>query len=230
MPTAREISRQRTELRKQLEKDFRARQRAELAGLRQQLRNARTRRAELRRSVVGRCRDERRALKERAKAAREALRQAVRDARASARTACDNAKAAGKQRALKEIDDALAALHRERAEQLRLRIWTGGKAAKGGPKKAREQRAESDDEVLANLDDYMLRAAWQRVKGKIKAGRRSTRTEAFLQWAHDHPQRVYELSEGALEDSIAELVRDEERQRKALARPVPRAVLEAVPF
>lgn len=225
MPTAREIARQKSQLRKELERDFRKRQRAELGRLRRELKDARVQRRDLRKSVRNRCRTERRALTERAKAARVALREAVKQARKQNRSACARARREGDERTLNQIERAIAALERERAEQLRLRIWEG----KTPRVRADVRRAESDDEVRNNLDDPMLRGAFEAVKHKIKPGLRSTRTEAFLQWAHDHPQQVYELSEGALEQSIAQLIRDEKKQRAAMRRPAPR-YLEAVPF
>jgi hypothetical protein len=44
-----------------------------------------------------------------------------------------------------------------------------------------------------------LRVVWEHVKAKIKGGPRRSRTEAFLEWAHDHPGDVYAIQEADAE-------------------------------
>ena len=54
---------------------------------------------------------------------------------------------------------------------------------------AKERRAESDDEVLQNID-RSLHPLFHRVKSIIKGNPRMSRTEAFLQYVHDHPDEA----------------------------------------
>jgi hypothetical protein len=96
-----------------------------------------------------------------------------------------------------ELDRALAALEQERQQIAELRIAVArvrsDKGKKGGLR-AGELRAESDDQVRRDIaDDRLLVAAWDRVKGKIKATPRMSRTEAFLQHIHDHPEVLDEV-------------------------------------
>ncbi len=61
---------------------------------------------------------------------------------------------------------------------------------------AAELRAESDDEVRRNLaDDRELAALWRATKNKarFKATPTRSRTEAFLEYVHDHPEALDEL-------------------------------------
>jgi hypothetical protein len=48
------------------------------------------------------------------------------------------------------------------------------------------RRSESDDEVRANLPADLV-PLLERVKRSIKAGPRQSRTEAFLEYAEEHP-------------------------------------------
>jgi len=64
---------------------------------------------------------------------------------------------------------------------------------KGG-RRAAELRAESDDEVIRNLgEDKLLIALFKKHRAKIKATKHRSRTEAFLEFVHDHPEELDEL-------------------------------------
>lgn len=58
--------------------------------------------------------------------------------------------------------------------------------------KAAERRAESDDEVAANIEaeDPGLLPLWEKLKRSIKGSRLKSRTETFLQYVEEHPEEV----------------------------------------
>jgi hypothetical protein len=77
-----------------------------------------------------------------------------------------------------------------------------------------ERRGESDDEVRANIPEELI-PLFNRVKRAIKAGKRMTRTEAFMKYAEEHPGERYE----GIEDKTDALVRQlESRQRSGRDR------------
>jgi hypothetical protein len=97
------------------------------------------------------------------------------------------------------------------------RIWKGkGKAGKAPARSThREARAESDHEVEVNLTPEQ-RIVWERVKGKIKPGTRRSRTEAFLEWMHDHSADVARIHADEADRQVREAIKHEKEQRKAL--------------
>lgn len=166
-------------------------------------------------SPLGSIVDDRRALRSQIRRRREdvlpRLRAALDRARKRRRTraqACQlegelaRAKSRAKQRkckdaARKEVLDALEALQSERAEIRsmveRARSMVSTRGRKGGLR-AQELRRESDDAVRNDLDNNEeLEALWEKVKHRIRAGKRRSRTEAFLEWVQDNPQALEEL-------------------------------------
>lgn len=95
---------------------------------------------------------------------------------------------------------------------------------------AREARSESDDEVLGNIPpDYA--ALWERVKKRIRRTPHMSRTEAFLHYAEEHPNELV----ASWEDKTDELVRRLEQQEREAARAsrrrrLPPAADVDVPF
>jgi hypothetical protein len=83
--------------------------------------------------------------------------------------------------------------------------------------KSKERRQESDDYVRGNLPPE-LQGVFDRVKRQIKGGPRTTRTEAFLEWAAENPGDVLRHQEHATEREIAELVREHEETAKRLRK------------
>lgn len=106
--------------------------------------------------------------------------------------------------------------------------------------RVREQAAESDDEVIQNLEPHHpeLVPIFRELRSQFKAGPRMSRTEAVLQWAHDHPDEVMSRArareELELERAIAEheaAEREAHRHRVRKTKPKPaRRYAEAVPF
>lgn len=235
-------ARQLAQTRREMERDLKRRDREKLKTLRESIQAAkRSRNAKLR-EVGAQCRDARRKNMERAKRARERLRASIQRTRERARGLCTVSRGEAYATTLREIERAVGALEEERALQRQLAVWT--KPTKcalpsGRGAKARERREESDCEVAANIDDPGLRVVWEHVKAKIKGGPRRSRTEAFLEWAHDHPGDVYAVQEADAERALVELEQEERR----LAREVKKAgrykkrspeelaeLLAAVPF
>jgi hypothetical protein len=222
--TAREVERQRKQARREREADLKKKDREALRRLRGHLKHARKYRKDRMRAIVRLCRDVRAANRERAKAIRaEHRRQAAAEIlrrRDEARGACEGAKEQLTQKVQGSIARAAAALHAEREHQHGMRVWAERDPLKragdrrGAASRARaEARAESDSEVEANLPAELL-PVWRAVKHKIKEGPRRTRTEAFTEWAHDHPSDVERIAYDTIDRDVARLVAAEAELRK----------------
>ena len=215
--TPAEGRRQRRELMRQIDREHKLTARRKLAELVAALRDARALRKGALVQARQRCLSERIAARARARemwrVGLEALRQAVKQERLTARQACSADLAAARGIADK-IGRARAELEAERRFRRDMqRIERGNRARmlefKATSKK--ERRSESDDEVRGNIPPE-LASLWGRVKGQIKGSERMTRTEAFLHYAHEHPDEVLV----SMEDKTDELVRQlEERERGA---------------
>jgi DNA-directed RNA polymerase subunit K/omega len=98
---------------------------------------------------------------------------------------------------LNVLEEMLGELSKEREAIRKLREQArGSKSSRGqaGGRRAAELRAEAWDEVRRDVaDDPTLSALWERHRGKINPSKRTTRTEAFLQWVHDHPEAIGEM-------------------------------------
>lgn len=77
-----------------------------------------------------------------------------------------------------------------------------------------ERRQESDDEVRRNIPSE-LHPLWKQVKGSIKGGPRKSRTEAFLQYAEEHPREVLDVD--GIEDATERMIREHERSLRRTA-------------
>jgi len=132
----------------------------------------------------------------RAAAARRKLESHIRRARQKARSVCTSCKVVN-DKGVEDISKALEALERERQEIIALRLRAAGmKSERGraGGRKAAEMRSESDHAVIVNLgEDKELIALFKKLRGRIKPTRYQSRTEAFLQHVHDHPEDLEEL-------------------------------------
>lgn len=212
-------ARQLAQTRLDMERDLKRRDREKLRTLRESIRAAkRSRRTKLR-EVSTQCREARRRNMERAKRARERLRESIRRTRERARDLCSVSRGEAFANTLHEIEKAVGALEEERALQRQLAVWTKPTScALPRSSKARERRQESDCEVAANIDEPGLRVVWEHVKQKIKPGPRRSRTEAFLEWAQEHPGEVYAIQEADAERALVELEREERRMARELKK------------
>lgn len=80
---------------------------------------------------------------------------------------------------------------------------------------ARERSEESDDEVRSNLDPGLI-PIFDVVRRQIKGSPHISRTEAFLQWAEENPDEIWQMREA-----------DAARQVRALMKAEHEAHLEA---
>lgn len=225
MRTAAQSKADRKELHRSIAQQHRAEARAKLAALRTAVKEARKKRSESHAFARTQCKLARAIVRQRAKEHRERalsdLRRAREEERAAAHSSCQILK--DEARASKEGHAQARAVHaaeRQYRRELRTIEANNRKKLKAHrATSAKERRAESDDEVRANLDPSML-ALFERVKRSIKATPRMTRTEVFLQYAHENPGELL----GALDDDAERQIRELERQRDEAhkqARRVP---------
>jgi hypothetical protein len=80
-----------------------------------------------------------------------------------------------------------------------------------------ERRSESDDEVRSNLPPNFV-PLFERVKRGIKATPRMSRTEAFLHYAEENPDEVFDV----LEEGAAAMIRELEKKEREAARALRR--------
>ena len=125
--------------------------------------------------------------------ARRKLEQHIQRARKKATEVCKVCKV-DDQKHLDKLEKALQDLEVERQliGELRRKASTM-KSTRGvaGGRKSAEVRAESDDAVIFNLGDNQdLIGLFKSVRRKIKASPRRSRTEAFFEYVHDHPEEL----------------------------------------
>lgn len=234
--SARELKANRKKIRRELAADTRRRVRARLAELRQKIRDLRGARKERIAFVREMYRSLRLEERERTRAKREELRRQRAELASKSREE--------RARLVAEYREKRAAIPRELAEE-RAELERQIRELKEGARDDRrldaaiaemerdtrtpaERRAEAEDEVRANLPAELL-PVWEKVKGKIRATRRTTLTEAFLHWVHDHSADVAEIidSEGAasLKGMLAEeaaIAREYARWKKTGGKPSAR--------
>ena len=151
-------------------------------------------------------------------------------ARQKLRTVCAKRAAAAKLRGASAIEER-AREAREARETDRL-VRVGDSRHRTGVVKARssskERRQESDDEVVGNLPSGLI-PVFLKLRRQIKGGPRTTRTEAFLQWAEENPGEVYAIQGEQAERDLARLVA-EHHQATRLTKKRGRLASGEVPF
>lgn len=196
-----------------------------LATLRRKLDEAQARRAEALKQAAATCRRLRLSASAKIRAereqAREALKRQANELRGKARAQCQ----ARKYR-IKRAGGAIVA--RDRAEltetrrlQAQLKRLATSASKRLRVSSAKERRQESDDYVRGNLPAELL-PVWEAMKRTIKGGPRTTRTEAFLEWAEAHPDDVLSYQANDADRAVRELVREHEAAERRLfkaARP-----------
>jgi hypothetical protein len=206
--------------RKQIAAERRERRRLareRLAALRRELREARERRKQAAFDARERCRSERLALRERLRTQRMRVLQELRDTarleRETLRAACAARRA--EVRAIRdEVARARAKVAAERQEQAEVRRLERAERARLTQAPACVTcRAETDDEVLANIPSE-LAPLFERVRRSIKGSGRMSRSEEFLRYAEAHPDEVLVTSKHEADERVREL----ERQHRELAK------------
>jgi hypothetical protein len=237
MMTRAEARKQRKAMDRDRARALKAAARAKLRELRAALKEARKTKAGTIHAAREQCRTHRRLVVERARERHARLLRELHMVTIAERGAAKQRCAEGKQRArtsaLSKIEKAGHALQHERAYQKELaRIEANNRAARLGIVKATraERREESAGEVLANIPPEFV-PLWTRVQGKIKGSTRRSRTEAFLEYAQEHPHEVIEAQEHGVEATIRELEkRMAEQEHVARRRHYTSAELAEVPF
>lgn len=130
----------------------------------------------------------------------------------------------------------LEAERRYRADMRR--IEAAGRASKRHERAIRKGShhalSQSDDTVRGNIPADLV-PLWERVKGRVRGSDRKSRTEAFLQYAEEHPAEVFAVVEARTDAMIADYERRESRARRALAKGRHAPVMlpaadEGIPF
>jgi hypothetical protein len=134
--------------------------------------------------------------KQRATTARRKLEIAIRRAKQRARETCKACKVVD-ETGVNEIQASLEKLNKEKQEIDKLRAQAAmmiSPRGRAGGRAAAEQRSESDDQVVRDLgDDKEMIALFKSVRAKIKPSKHRSRTEAFFEYLHDHPEALDEL-------------------------------------
>jgi hypothetical protein len=172
---------------------------------------------------VQQCRRHRLDVRERVKryrsAALQMLRNDVRTMRQQARNQCQ----ARKHRIRTAGHSAAERARRELVEARRLqgqlqRLEQAAMRKRARLVSGKERAQESDDAVRSNLPTE-LHGVWAKVKRTIKAGERTTRTEAFLQWAESHPEDVLAMQSNDADREVRQLVKEHEALEREHYRP-----------
>lgn len=188
-PEARALDKR--ELRKEIRREERKRQKAELSRLRSELAVARASRRELSKT----CRTGGDTLR----AERNRVRALIRTLEAECKTLRSE-----KRQAVQAADERIRA---ERRYQKEIRA-----AEKKKPERvsSREKRQESDTEVESNIRPELV-SLWRKMKRQFRATPRKSRTEAFEEWIEAHPDVVLEVQQAEADRWLRKTVRAERR-------------------
>jgi hypothetical protein len=204
------------ELAKFRAKKLRDEDRAAVLKLREGIKRARKRRSEAMKKAVAKCRRVRLAVRAKIDAyqleVRARLKAEVAALRGAARNRCQlrryRIRQAGGGVVAKRRAE-LAETRRLRAQLQRLEHHAKAKRAKLAPT-SKERREESDDHVRGNLPRELV-GVFDAVRKNIKGGPRRTRTEAFLEWAEEHPEDVLMHQQHDTDREVARLVAEHEQ-------------------
>jgi len=223
--SAAEGRRQARALERERRKHHKAALRAKVRELRAALKEARAAKPHHVRRAREQCKLHRRLLVKRAKERKARaladLKRATQQERDAARARCIEGKTRAKESALGTIHQTRHALAEERAYQAELaRIEANNRRSRLGITRATasERRAESDGEVEGNLPPELV-PLWTKVRRRIKGSSRRTRTEAFLEYAQEHPREIVEAQEGGIEARICELEHAHAKAARLAKRP-----------
>jgi hypothetical protein len=164
----------------------------------------------------------------------ERLKREIKEMRLRARAQCQARKHRIRSAGGSAVQKRSALIRAERQLQAQLkRLEAAAKAKRirfAASKK--ERRQESDDAVRGNLPRE-LRPVFDAMKKTIHGSQRRTRTEAFLEWAEEHPEEVLQMQSHEADREVARLVAEHESTRGRLRKGRRHYVdlaLKAVPF
>src|SRR5881394_458533 len=202
----------RKKLQRELADDLRAKDRAALALLRGQVKEANHARKNLLRGAKESCSRGRAALKERQALERAEFVQRQRADLLVERGTCESGKSDARARGAALEAGARATLKGERVLQGQVR--RAGKAPRARSTK-RERSQEDDDRVRSNLPPELV-PVFDKVARRIKGTAKRSRTETFLDWAEENPDEIIAVQQAAADEGLRELL----RQQRELGRTV----------
>lgn len=213
----REAKRQRRQLEKELGAELRRKDREALERLRAEIAVARAGKKSARGRAVVLCRSARVQWRTRSAELRRDARKTVNDAIAAAkmlaRSACQREKDDARAGGLVAIEKARRVLAAER--RLQKEIRDAGRRIKKSERVRRssaEARRESDDEVRANIPAELV-GVFDQHGGRIRGSGRKSRTEAFLEWAEEHPGKIVASQQKVADRELKRLLKEEKAAR-----------------
>lgn len=222
-------------LRQELAGYLRDKDRADVALLRAKIKVARVERVRMLRAARASCRTARAELVERQGSEREAFVARQRGERLAERAACS----AGKDKARTGGRGLEQQSRRDLAEEKKLQreVSAADKRLSSRRSTTRERAQEDDDAVRSNLPPE-LRPVFDKVRRRIKATGKKSRTEAFLDWAEENPEEILIVQQQASDRELKHLLK-QQRELGRTVRDVRRyklpteelaKLLEGVPF
>lgn len=148
------------------------------------------------------------------------LREVTRQEKAAAKERCDLGKRRAHDSVQSDVTKRQHALLQERAYQADLkRIEANNRNQQRTIRRASksERREENEGEVAGNIPPELV-PLWEKVKRSIKGSSRQSRTEAFMQYAHENPREVVEAQEGDIDAAICELEHRQNEGRRFCKR------------
>jgi hypothetical protein len=222
----------------------RERDSARMRELRHRITGLRARRRAALQEVRSTCRAERERVRAEARAIRaatlERLRASLAELRAAQRGTCEDTKREARAALTSELARALDERQTERqrqASEAELDASERRRLRAAIRTTAKERKQESDDEVRGNIPPELV-SVFDKIRTKIKGSSRTSRTEAFLQFAEENPGEVLTMQQEAGERKFLRELREHEaelRKMQRRRRPLrdPQALAEAlaeVPF
>ena len=212
-------------LRKELEADARARDKAKLAGLRNLVGKAKAHKKSRMTEVVQQCKKARAHNKVGAKKIRVRKRAEanveIELRMLRARRACGLDKHQTKTRGEDSIKRAKENVDEERRAQQIVRLYAKpakviGTSRQVWPPIPKETKAQiSEHEVLVNIPQELL-PVWHKVKGRMTGDDWRSRTEAFLEWVQENQGEVYTILEADTEAYIKRMELEERELQKEM--------------
>jgi hypothetical protein len=192
---------------------------AELGRLRGELKAAQARRRRALVQASASCRKARLAMRQRVKAYRAGeLSRIAAEARAMATAARNQCQARQHRiRGSRIVDKTAAALREESRLQRQLARLERRARLAHTKTTARERAQEDDDAVRSNLPAELV-PVFERVKRQIRGGQRTTRTEAFLEWAESHPEDVLAYQQHETDREVRRLIAEHEAAERSMRK------------
>jgi hypothetical protein len=225
MLSAKQAAEHRRQLRRDIAKSLKEKDRAKVRALRAELHEAIVKRDAALAAAREKCRADRLTVRERVEKLREdaraKLREVVQLEREQARGNCNARKTKARSSTLPAIERARLELNAEREyleELARIEASQRKRRAEMPRTSSRaERKNESDDEVRANISPELV-PLFDKVRRHIKASARETRTEAFLRYAEEHPDEVLDVMEDAADRLVREMQERQAKDDRAAAR------------